>query len=397
MKKILIATLVLALVLGLGACAGQAQSNETADNGALVGDADSNSPHSLTDDSIVRDNLPQNLATNVFFEVAEPTDRNVDDFWPLVALQDGGIPGFSSASYQDAAVYNYAPAYISEQYGVDIFRLEKEGQPSPVFARYKDTLFYVSYHAAGVDSPGLISFALSDGNGDGYFEIYTSTNKRYVADNPNAASMCTTTVCVSDTKTRKCFQRYEYNGYVYFKENANGHVCAYKTDEDSYEGGTYEQANTLLDDFEPNTSYYAFAGDTFTVECDLFRATVTIQNYSLGFPVHYTDWFDTIYFEVIVTTTYLGEPFDYSGGSIRGASVKFFNAQSTLDCEPWAEAAVIVRQTINPGDVFSFSYRYCDRRYASQAKPQDTGTYDMEISYRGQTVLVEDVLTLTRG
>ena len=90
--------------------------------------------------------------------------------------------------------------------------------------------------------------------------------------------------------------------------------------------------------------------------------------------------------------TYLGESFSYvnSTGYLDGATCTFINGEDKIICEGWGETCVVTTFSVFTGMEIDRTYFY-PYNLSNQLKK---GTYDMVISYRGESVVIEDFLTI---
>ena len=102
----------------------------------------------------------------------------------------------------------------------------------------------------------------------------------------------------------------------------------------------------------------------------------------------------SLYITVNTKMTYLGETFTYTSGDshLDGALPQFVNGENTLKEEGRGVETVVTKFTIKTGDVIEEEFKFLE--YGSS--PNSEGTYDMYVSYRGEEIFAEDVITITR-
>lgn len=385
-KTIFTIILLLCFVFAFSACGGEsAKDGEKFQSVPTAKTADAEAP------------LIAPPEKNVIFAPLEtPTERNAELFWEYIDNLEGMTEYFSEAR-ETTVVYNYAPDEIIDEYGFNAFAIKnlsedaKGGSDTTSYCEYYNgTLYPLYYFMPDQNINGYVHFAISDLNGDGFGEVYTSYNAyRFSESSP----MNRSDVYVFDSglSAWKCY--YEYKRTTYFKEDATGKLAVYKTDTDSYMREPIELANTLSDPLTVNTARYSFDKPTFEVECSRFRATVTFDEADIGFPVLLKQTGNS--FKATVSMTYLGESFDYvhTDGYKEGAEVRFFNDDSEIKHSPWAAAAVMSHFFVENGEVITREYDFT----INADSVVSAGAYNAEVSYRGTIAPVaENVFTISR-
>ena len=331
----------------------------------------------------------------IFAPNAAPTDRNADLFWAHISDLGESMCDYFSARREQITVFNCSPDYIVDEYGFNAFAIKTETEGTSYCEYYNGKLYGLNYSMSdyagqeNVNFHGYVHFAIADLNRDGHGEVYTS----YIAYRPQGkAPFCHTTVFAYDSKPDKMQHYIEYKRTVYFKEDTNGKLQAYKTDVDSYEKQPITSANTISDPLNVNTTKYDHV-PSFEAECGSFRATVTFDDSDSDFAVMLGS--SQIKFKVTVSMTYLGESFDYihGDGYKAGAVVHLFNEDSEILCDGWAAPAVMSHFFVEKGEVITRTYTYS----CAYSDMHDVGTSDAVVSYRGESApVVKNVLSVTR-
>ena len=287
---------------------------------------------------------------------------------------------------------NYMPTEKSNLYDVDAF-IVKIGNYYYFFVWHKNKIYNVtnSLSPSDKDDYSYVHFAVTDINKDGYIEIMTSVNMNENREkNPVSFSF----ISIIDEKTEKIVDLYTiYKGFAYFKEDKNGVLGVYKSDVETIIGGSYDTSNTLVCTFAKNDYNISFKDSTYEVISENYKATINIEEDVFNFPV-LSDYF-SIGFKVNVVMTYLGETFSYtnSSGYLDGATCTFVNDDNKIVCEGWGETAVVKTFEIYTGMVIDRTYDYPQ----SLDKQFNEGTYDMVITYRGESITVKDFLTISKS
>ena len=285
---------------------------------------------------------------------------------------------------------NYVPAEKSKLYDFDAFIVKIENFYN-FYVWYKNNIYCVSEIPVNEKSDvSFVHFAVTDINNDGYKEIMTSINFNQNSEkNPHSISY----VSIIDEKTEKqVFLNTIYNGFAYFKKDKTGVLGVYTSDEEIINNGKYNTSNTLVCTLVKNDYQFSYKENAYEVLSDNYKVIVNIEEDDFYFPVLSNSG---IGFDVNVIMTYLGETFSYTNGSgyLDGATCTFVYDDKKIMCEGWGETGIIREFEVYTGMVIDRTYKYPQ----SLDKQFDEGTYDMVITYRGETVIIEDFLTISKS
>ena len=282
---------------------------------------------------------------------------------------------------------NYVPQEKSELYNFDAFTVEMNDEIH-FYAWFNGKIYNLTSIGAIINNNyHFLHFCVSDINNDGYLEISTSVNFNRTSKNPFSYTYVTIIDEYSDKIIR--FDN-TYNAFAYFKEDQDGVIGVYISDTKTYDDGSYDESNTLLTKLLPNDYKFTFKKREYNCSSDNYDALITIDDNTAYFPV-LSDC-ARIGFKVNVDMTYLGESFSYvnPSGYLAGATCTFINGEDKIICEGWGETGVVTTFVVFTGMEIDRTYFY-PYNLSNQLKK---GTYDMVISYRGESVVIEDFLTI---
>lgn len=312
-----------------------------------------------------------------FFPTSKNND-NVESFQELF---------FNSDHYNNENIYteyyNYMPKEKYEEYNIGAYEVYSEkNKESYFFVTYDNLIYRVDSIGASMNASfkGFVHFAITDINKDGFFEL---TISYHYSNRINV-----TYIDCFDSKTRKflhCFS--VYGDYIYFKNNESGKLALYKS-----KNNDIEDAAELYSEFMLNTTKYNFKQKNYNLSSDNYDVEIIIDEDTINFPFVINN--TNLEFSVNSVMTYKGETFSYTNSDtcLYGAAVTFVSDSDSVNIEGISCGEAITDFTIETGQVIDSTYKY----YDTSKRENDEGTYDMIVSYRGEKILVEDVLVITR-
>jgi len=323
---------------------------------------------------------PTDVKENIF-RPSEATNLNQDRFKEAFRQK---FDYMSDGEYEDTFVeyYNYMPEEYSEKYNVDAFEIVTASDSSYFYLWHNGKIFSVApfdmLRSASLSA--YIHFSVSDFNKDGYPEIMVSY--RYIS------SLDIDYVGILDTFSGHYIQQYGiHDYYAFFKKTENGIGVYQGTKNDP------NAATTLYKEFTPNTKRYVFRKKSFSVETKDFTADVTIDEYTVHFPL-VTTTNSRLQFKVTVAMKWLGESFSYTNGDTYkdGAVISFKNDLHEFVMEGWEAGSAITNFYVAKGSTITREYEFyrwndCDAH----------GSFDATVSYRfsKRTATVENILSIT--
>lgn len=324
-----------------------------------------------------------NLKDNDIFFPSEASALNKERF--IASFEE--MLGEKANEMEYEVLSNYVPQEKSELYNFDAFTVEMNDEIH-FYAWFNGKIYNLTSIGAIINNNyHFLHFCVSDINNDGYLEISTSVNFNRTSKNPFSF----TYVTIIDEYSEKII-RFDntYNAFAYFKEDQDGVIGVYISDTKTYDDGSYDESNTLLTKLLPNDYKFTFKKREYNCSSDNYDALITIDDNTAYFPV-LSDC-ARIGFKVNVNMTYLGESFSYvnSTGYLDGATCTFINGEDKIICEGWGETCVVTTFVVSTGMEIDRTYFY-PYNLSNQFKK---GTYDMVISYRGESVVIEDFLTI---
>ena len=337
-------------------------------------------------DNAEKDTSKENNNNDCFFP-GEKTNLHLERFEKTLKETLNSID--NATEYE--IIGNYVPIEKSNLYDFDAFIVKISGEYC-FFVWYNNKIYSLSpIYPKDKDDYSFVHFLVTDINNDGYIEIMTSMNMN---ENREISPYSFSYVSIIDGKTEKReFLHTIYNGFAYFKEDDKGLLGVYKSDVKTINSGSYDTSNTLVCNLIKNDYNFSFKENTYEVISDNFKATINIEEDDFYFPV-LAEYYE-IGFTVNVVMTYLGESFSYTNGTgyLAGASCTFINGDNIIMCDGWGETTVVTKFFVNTNMVIDRTYKYSQ----SVNNLFNEGTYDMVIAYRGESVTVEDFLTISKN
>lgn len=298
---------------------------------------------------------------------------------------------FESDYYQDfieySAFYNYMPEEISDRFNIDAFEVVTDRE-SQFYVWYDGDIFRADRVGMSNSSEGgFVQFALDDYNSDGYFELLGSYNQHRHGI-PDKSDYSQSHIFVVDTKSRQCVNSYaNYDGFIYFKQGDDEHFDAYESKDQNH-----DNADKLWLDLFENTARYEFKSKEKNLLTTKYLVKITIDEGTVHFPVNFNG--ADLKFCVTTKMTYLGPTFTYthSNGYFAGAEPSFVDGEKQISLEGEFSIDVISKFTVKTFDVIERDYNFIN--YAEN--PDEEGTYDLVIDYRGTKVKAWNFLKITR-
>ena len=323
-----------------------------------------------------------NLKDNDIFFPSEASALNKERF--IASFKE--MLGEKANEMEYEVLSNYVPQEKSELYNFDAFSVEMNDEIH-FYAWLNDKIYNLA-NLGNINNNNyhFLHFCVSDINNDGYLEISTSVNFNRTSKNPFSY----TNLAIIDEYSEKIVFYSTYNAFAYFKEDQDGVIGVYISDTITYDDGSYDESNTLLTKLLPNDYKFTFKKKEYNCSSDNYDALITIDDNTAYFPV-LSDC-GRIGFKVNVDMTYLGESFSYVNPTdyLDGATCTFINGEDKIICEGWGETCVVTTFSVFTGMEIDRTYFY-PYNLSNQLKK---GTYDMVISYRGESVVIEDFLTI---
>ena len=274
-------------------------------------------------------------------------------------------------------VANLMPHQIFDDYGVGLFsvRTKDGGQTyDDAYLYYDKELYCVSPIHVRSNQDGfkvygkVIDVAFTDLNKDDAYEVTVSYQYQ-----ENSKSMYLTTL---DLMSREMVSSSGFYDTEISLKKKNNEIVIY-------------QNNDFLSNIKPYLRDYEINEPKVTVESINYKVDITWSKYQTHIPVDYPNL--THRFKVDVDMTYLGETFSYEGSYyIETATVSFYKGNDIVRQNEFFVDTALINHTINRGQHLKETYYFIDT-FEDKNK---SGIYDMEVSYRKETVSKENILTI---
>ena len=392
MKKALTIILLFATLLFLNACSitnnlDDNKTNNNIDNTDNTTNTNSDNASTLND------------FENDYFFPSEGTSLNIDRFEPYLAEYMN--ENMSESTYN--ILNNYIPEDKSEEYNLDAFIVGVDDKT--YFFLWCDGVLYsltnISSKARSLNkyNKEYVHFAITDLDKDGYIEILVSINNNIIIEyaNKKPAFDSRDHLIIINTKEKKLSEHQElFNKYAYFKECDNDCVGVYTNPTGiKYtlkEKAEYDECTELYTTVQKRNLKFTFENKEFEVMSDNYKVDIQINLIEL--PVAFSN--NSSFFKMVIKMTYLGETFSYVSSSsyLEGAECIFKNGENIISCDITEFGDdVLTDYTIEAGTEITKT-----RTYAVEATESIVpGTYDMEVSYRGETAIAYGVLNVTKN
>lgn len=327
-----------------------------------------------TEDSIdIYDTINEEFEFETFYPV-EANDSFVEEYKKAYFASEYFIEPYTNVIF-----YNYIPDHIFNNYNIGAFKIQIVGIDSYHFLYHDGVIKRIEPFEQNGDK-GFSHFVLTDCDHDNNKELICSfyywgsyLQVSYLAALDTKSNLIITTSSIHDR-------------YVYFKEHNNKLGIFLSEEKD------INKADYLSTYVKRNNRKYSFMMKKYNVEALTFSADVTLDEFTINFPLsfgHLGKWFI-----VDVSMRYLGNSFSYINSStyLDGALATFKNDTGEISRLGYGIGGDAMTEfTIATGMVIEKTYAYID--YTNE--PNNPGIYDMVISYRGDSVVIEDVVILS--
>jgi hypothetical protein len=275
--------------------------------------------------------------------------------------------------------YNFMPEEYSKKYNLDVFEVIDHANKSKYYL-WHDGIIYDIAANYGVEDDGkfkgVVHFAIVDMNRDDHFELLISWHKE---DNASYSY-----ISAFDSATNKLVKSFIWtpNNYYFFK-NDKEKIAIYGSN-DNY----IDNATTLYSEVMANNKQFIFKQKEFAVTSTNFKAEIKIDENTINFPLIFKEL--SLKYSCNVVMTYIGETFsyDHNNGYLDGAFAEFKMQSGSINVVPWDVDDVESKFTVESGQVIDRTYYY----YETLLETNSLGTYDMVVSYRGEYIIIDNVL-----
>ena len=312
----------------------------------------------------------------VSFLPTEATLLNVDEI--RIAFINSEYSHDMAVEYK--GFYNYMPEEYSKKYEIDVFEVIDHQNQSKYYLKHADNIYNIAT-SYGIDNneyfKGVVNFAISDMNSDGHFELLIS----WYGENKTSYSY----ISAFDSNTHKFVKSFIWTPDYYFFKKDTDKIAIYGSNDNCIDNAT-----TLYSEILVNNKQYFFKQKEFAVTSTNFKAIVTIEEETINFPLIFKDL--SLEYSCNVVMTYLGETFSYENSNdyLAGAFANFKNESQSINVVSWAVSDVVVNFTIETGQVIDRTYYYYETLWAANS----LGVYDVVVNYRGEYVIVDDILEI---
>lgn len=317
--------------------------------------------------------------------LSEGDDYNVDEFEEVYANSAKNFGSSSPITYSEYT--NFMPHEVYDKYGIGAHRVRvttNDVDHYDYYLMYNHKIYDFSRIGARVDSNHyIVQFLFSDYNGDGFVEITVSyfcySYLTYLSSFDTKNEMFVVAESAALNNAFITFERSENGFDIYKQEVVDGVIQEEKT--------LYSYILGYSRDYHLNEEMYKLKNSNYRVE-------ITFDKYTTVFPFVYAGL--KLKFAVHVSMHWLGEAFTYTNGTtyLDGALTTFRQNDHVLEMEGWDECYAITTFTIIRGQVIDKTYYYIDTSYDRHSINNPIGTYDMEVSYRGESLFQDDALTI---
>lgn len=276
----------------------------------------------------------------------------------------------TNSSIEVKGFYNYMPQEYSEEYKFDAIEIVDSNDESNFFIYYDGQLVRASTLAGNNDCEfkGFVHFAITDCNNDGFYELFSSMHLKNNIER--------TYISLLDSKIKKGDITYHIlNDYAFFHNSIKNGFSIYTSNDNNI-----EHIDTHFITLNPNELKVNFKENEYMLESDNYFVKIKFDRYLLDIAV------GNLAFSCNAIMTYTGETFTYTSPFtyLEGASVDFIDGENSMNSN-FAFMDAAATYTVETNQVIDRTYTYY---------PQKAGTYDMKVSYRGETIIVEDVLII---
>ena len=310
----------------------------------------------------------------ISFLPTEATSLNVDEI--KTAFMNSEYSHDMGVEYQ--GFYNYMPEEYSRKYEIDVFEVVDHQNKSKYYLKHADNIYNIAANY-GVEKKeyfkGVVHFAITDMNCDGHFELLIS----WYEGNKASSSY----ISAFDSNTIKLVKSFIWTPDYYFFKKDEDKIAIYGSSDNFMDNAT-----TLYSEVVTNNKQFIFKQKEFAVTSTNFKAIVTTDEETINFPLIFKDL--SLEYSCNVVMTYLGETFSYehNNGYLDGAFTDFKKQSGRINVVPWDADDVESNFTIETGQVIDRTYYY----YETLWEANSLGIYDVVVSYRGEYVIVDNIL-----
>ena len=273
--------------------------------------------------------------------------------------------------------YNFMPEEYSKKYNLDVFEVIDHANKSKYYLWHGGIIYDLAGGAINYSEnfKGIVHFAIVDMNKDNNFELLTSYHKEggfnetYLSAFDSGTKMLVKSLVVGLQYAFYC----EKDGKIVINMSPDNNV---------------NNATTLYSEVLANNKEFKFSQKEFSISSENFKAEMKIDENTINFPLFFKDL--SLEYSCNVVMTYIGESFSYehNNGYLDGAFADFNNQSGSINVVPWDVDDVESKFTVESGQVINRTYYY----YETLLEANSLGLYDMVVSYRGEYVIIEDVL-----
>ena len=316
----------------------------------------------------------------IFDKLEKGSNYNCKEFKKAIATkykdnQDG-------ISFKDSNFKNYIPSNIAKYYGIGVFIGSVDYLDSNTGEKLNSRDWCCFYCNGGIyklnaicdkkEKFDLVNFLVTDMNRDGYFEYTISFNEGTPIKN-------WATLYTLDTKTNKMVHTLpDYRTHYVFSDEFGRPSIYYLN------GGFYSEI----------VSYkrkYKLAIDEIMLSSENYTLKLSLEENDLSTPLIYNGLH--LYFNIKIELTWLGETFSYESETTSPSlpEAYFHHGDRYLNTEARGYWFGKSDWTIHTNDVINSNFRYFD----SCSSYNPSGIYDLIVDYRGETVTLENALTIS--
>jgi len=302
---------------------------------------------------------------DINFYPSEATELNKDKI--LDAYNE-----MTNSSNEVKAFYNYMPKEYSDKYKFDAVEIVNNNEDSEYYIYYDGCLVNAFSQSITATSnskfKGFVHFSITDLNNDGYYELLSSTGYENIIHKSNVEML--------DSKIKKSTSLSSaLDKYLFFYQSLEKGFSIYGSNDNNI-----DNIDTHFITLKPNELKVNFKENEYMLESDNYFVKIVFDRYLLDIAV------GNLAFSCNAIMTYTGETFTYTSPFtyLEGASVDFIDGENSMNSN-FASMDAFATYTVETNQVIDRTYTYY---------PQKPGTYDMKVSYRGETIIVEDVLII---
>ena len=284
-------------------------------------------------------------------------------------------------------VYNYMPLNYSKEYKIDVFEIEQINDSVQFinyvyFLKYEDKIYNLITHTIRSDDTNIInwSFAISDLNKDGYFELTMLLSFDKIC------------FCFDSKNMLLTYEELDDNNYHLLALQGENLVIYSSIDMVLSNDDKYEK--TIV----KNNKKVKFNKSCYKLSAQNYEAEILFSEYTANFPVIMLPFCKFLSYANIETTlTWTGKEFSYGCPTTTQVGIEFvfYNDETEIiiKIDELTGEATPKRFTISEGDTIKVHYPLFIQMYSL-----DIGTYNMKAFYSKdeakEEIIVEDVFTI---